>query len=137
MIQRAVEAMYTESEDNQFLEVTYAAGTRRSSTSRLQLRRHDREHRGQGQEDGDQGLPRARSEGHPREPLLDACIDEFKENEDLPNTTNPDDWARISARRASGSWFIEPWCRARRAPKRVGRSTPWPTRGIPVGILVP
>ena len=29
--------------------------------------------------------------------------EEFKENEDLPNTTNPDDWARISGRRASGS----------------------------------
>ena len=28
--------------------------------------------------------------------LLSACVDEFRENEDLPNTTNPDDWARIS-----------------------------------------
>ena len=31
--------------------------------------------------------------------LLQACVDEFKENEDLPNTTNPDDWARISGKR--------------------------------------
>jgi len=28
--------------------------------------------------------------------LLDAVQGEFRENEDLPNTTNPDDWARIS-----------------------------------------
>lgn len=28
--------------------------------------------------------------------LLDSIVDEFAENEDLPNTTNPDDWARIS-----------------------------------------
>jgi proteasome-associated ATPase len=31
--------------------------------------------------------------------LLEAVRQEFKENEDLPNTTNPDDWARISGRK--------------------------------------
>ena len=31
--------------------------------------------------------------------VLDAVREEFKENEDLPNTTNPDDWARISGRK--------------------------------------
>ena len=31
--------------------------------------------------------------------LLEAVREEFKENEDLPNTTNPDDWARISGRK--------------------------------------
>jgi proteasome-associated ATPase len=38
--------------------------------------------------------------------LLDACIDEFKENEDLPNTTNPDDWARISGKKGERIVFI-------------------------------
>ena len=33
------------------------------------------------------------------EDLVDSVNDEFKENEDLPNTTNPDDWARISGRK--------------------------------------
>ena len=33
------------------------------------------------------------------EDLLTAVREEFKENEDLPNTTNPDDWARISGRK--------------------------------------
>jgi proteasome-associated ATPase len=35
--------------------------------------------------------------------LLESIHQEYKEHEDLPNTTNPDDWAKISARRASGS----------------------------------
>jgi proteasome-associated ATPase len=38
--------------------------------------------------------------------LLNACIDEFKENEDLPNTTNPDDWARISGKKGERIVFI-------------------------------
>ena len=55
--------------------------------------------------------------------LLDSIVDEFAENEDLPNTTNPDDWARISGRRASGSSTS-----ARSSPAsrraRAARSTP-------------
>ncbi|MFD4910052.1 proteasome ATPase, partial [Kitasatospora purpeofusca] len=35
--------------------------------------------------------------------LLNACVDEFKENEDLPNTTDPDDWARISGKKGAES----------------------------------
>ena len=31
--------------------------------------------------------------------MIGSVNDEFKENEDLPNTTNPDDWARISGRK--------------------------------------
>ena len=38
--------------------------------------------------------------------LLQACTDEFKENEDLPNTTNPDDWARISGKKGERIVFI-------------------------------
>ncbi len=38
--------------------------------------------------------------------LLTACIDEFKENEDLPNTTNPDDWARISGKKGERIVYI-------------------------------
>ena len=60
--------------------------------------------------------------------LLAACVDEFKENEDLPNTTNPDDWARISGKKGSASSTSARWCPASKAPKRVGRSTPSPTR---------
>jgi proteasome-associated ATPase len=38
--------------------------------------------------------------------MLAACLDEFKENEDLPNTTNPDDWARISGKKGERIVFI-------------------------------
>jgi proteasome-associated ATPase len=38
--------------------------------------------------------------------MLQACVDEFKENEDLPNTTNPDDWARISGKKGERIVFI-------------------------------
>jgi len=38
--------------------------------------------------------------------LMAACVDEFKENEDLPNTTNPDDWARISGKKGERIVFI-------------------------------
>ena len=40
------------------------------------------------------------------EHLLSACVDEFKENEDLPNTTNPDDWARISGKKGERIVYI-------------------------------
>jgi len=38
--------------------------------------------------------------------LLASCLDEFKENEDLPNTTNPDDWARISGKKGERIVYI-------------------------------
>ena len=38
--------------------------------------------------------------------LFLAIRDEFKENEDLPNTTNPDDWARISGKKGERIVYI-------------------------------
>ena len=38
--------------------------------------------------------------------LMQACVDEFKENEDLPNTTNPDDWAQIAGKKGERIVFI-------------------------------
>ncbi len=46
--------------------------------------------------------------------LLQACVDEFKENEDLPNTTNPDDWARISGKKGRAD-RLHPYARHRKA----------------------
>ena len=39
--------------------------------------------------------------------MLQACVDEFKENEDLPNTTNPDDWSKISGKKGERIISIE------------------------------
>ncbi|MFB9314716.1 proteasome ATPase [Nocardioides plantarum] len=107
MIQATVERMYTETEENRFLEVTYANGDKEvlyfkdfNSGAMIQnivdrskkmaikdLLDHDQ-----------RGLRVAH--------LLQACVDEFKENEDLPNTTNPDDWARISGKKGERIVFI-------------------------------
>jgi proteasome-associated ATPase len=107
MIQRAVEAMYTETEDNQFLEVTYAGGDKEvlyfkdfNSGAMIEniVARAKKMAIKEFLERGQKGLRVSH--------LLDACIDEFKENEDLPNTTNPDDWARISGKKGERIVFI-------------------------------
>jgi ATPase family associated with various cellular activities (AAA)/Domain of unknown function (DUF4062) len=64
MIQRTVERMYTESEENRFLEVTYANGGKKVLYFKdFNSGANDREHRGPGQEDGHQGIPRHRPAG--------------------------------------------------------------------------
>jgi len=107
MIQRAVERLYSETEDNQFLEVTYANGDREilyfkdfNSGAMLQnvVDRAKKSAIKDYLETGVKGVRVAH--------LLDACLDEFKENEDLPNTTNPDDWARISGKKGERIVFI-------------------------------
>jgi len=98
MVAAVVDKMYADDEDNRFLEVTYANGDRETLYFR----------------DFNSGaminniVARAKKSAIKRflaedvrgirtEDLLQAIRDEFRENEDLPNTTNPDDWARISA----------------------------------------
>jgi len=100
MIRDTIDRMYTTNDENKFLEVTYAKGEReifyfkdfasgamiQNIVSRAKKRAVKRtiEHN---------------ERGIAPEDLLDSVNDEFKENEDLPNTTNPDDWARISGRK--------------------------------------
>jgi len=40
--------------------------------------------------------------------LLTAVREEFKENEDLPNTTNPDDWAKIAGKKGERIVYVKP-----------------------------
>ncbi|WP_103531960.1 proteasome ATPase [Streptomyces sp. SM11] len=107
MIQSVVERMYTESEENRFLEVTYANGDKEvlyfkdfNSGAMIQniVDRAKKMAIKAFLEQGQKGLRVAH--------LLQACVDEFKENEDLPNTTNPDDWARISGKKGERIVFI-------------------------------
>ncbi len=100
IIHQVVERMYAESEENRFLEVTYAKGEReifyfKDFSSGAMLRNIvDRAKKKavkrsiQGEDGGIQDTD-----------LMESVREEFKENEDLPNTTNPDDWARISGRK--------------------------------------
>ncbi|MBW1602157.1 proteasome ATPase [Streptomyces sp. JJ66] len=107
MIQSVVEQMYAESEENRFLEVTYANGDKEvlyfkdfNSGAMIQniVDRAKKMAIKAFLDHGQKGLRVSH--------LLAACVDEFKENEDLPNTTNPDDWARISGKKGERIVFI-------------------------------
>jgi proteasome-associated ATPase len=107
MIQRVVERMYSETEENRFLEVTYANGDKEvlyfrdfNSGAMIQniVDRAKKMAIKEFLETGQKGLRISH--------LLAACVDEFKENEDLPNTTNPDDWARISGKKGERIVYI-------------------------------
>ena len=100
LLDLTVEAMYATTEDNKFLEVTYANGEKEllyfkdfssgaliegvvSRAKKIAVKRAIGK--------GEKGLK--------EEDLLCAIRDEFKAHEDLPNTTNPDDWARIAGKK--------------------------------------
>ena len=107
MVRAAVERMYSETEENRFLEVTYANGDKevlyfKDFNSGAMIQNIvDRAKKMAIKDflDHDQ-------KGLRISHLLQACVDEFKENEDLPNTTNPDDWARISGKKGERIVFI-------------------------------
>jgi proteasome-associated ATPase len=107
MIQRTVERMYSELEENRFLEVTYANGDKevlyfKDFNSGAMIQNIvDRAKKMAIKDFLDLGQKGIRI-SH----LLAACVDEFKENEDLPNTTNPDDWARISGKKGERIVYI-------------------------------
>jgi proteasome-associated ATPase len=107
MIQRTVERMYSETEENQFLEVTYANGDKeilyfKDFNSGAMIQNIvDRAKKSAIKDFLDAG-----QRGIRLDHLLTACVEEFKENEDLPNTTNPDDWARISGKKGERIVYI-------------------------------
>src|SRR6201747_1169787 len=109
MIQSTVERMYTETEENRFLEVTYANGDKevlyfKDFNSGAMLQNIvDRAKKMAIKDKLETGVGGLRV-GH----LMAACVDEFKENEDLPNTTKPDDWARLSGKKGERSVYIRP-----------------------------
>ncbi|PVU81513.1 proteasome ATPase (plasmid) [Cellulomonas sp. WB94] len=107
MINRVVERMYTESEENRFLEVTYASGDKEVlyfkdfNSGAMVQNIVDR-----AKKSAIKDFLASGQRGIRVDHLLTACVDEFKENEDLPNTTNPDDWARISGKKGERIVFI-------------------------------
>ena len=111
MIRATVERMYTESEENRFLEVTYANGDKevlyfKDFNSGAMIQNIvDRAKKMAIKDFLDSDLNPAQR-GLRVQHMLQACVDEFKENEDLPNTTNPDDWARISGKKGERIVFI-------------------------------
>lgn len=107
MIERVVDRMYAESEDNRFLEVTYANGDKevlyfKDFNSGAMIQNIvDRSKKYAIKSVLDTGNPGLRLQH-----LYDSIQDEFSENEDLPNTTNPDDWARISGKKGERIVYI-------------------------------
>jgi proteasome-associated ATPase len=107
MIEKVVDRMYAQIDDNRFLEVTYANGDKEvmyfkdfNSGAMIQnvVDRSKKYAIKSVLESGQHGLR--------IQHLLDSIVDEFAENEDLPNTTNPDDWARISGKKGERIVYI-------------------------------
>jgi proteasome-associated ATPase len=100
MVDDVIASMYEESEENRFLEVTYAKGERevfyfKDFASGAMIRNIvDR-----AKKKAVKRFIYEKEVGIKVGDILDGVREEFKENEDLPNTTNPDDWARISGRK--------------------------------------
>src|SRR5439155_23111098 len=108
MITAAGEAMYALSEENRFLEVTYANGEKEvlyfkdfacgamiesvvRRAKKLALKR----------------LIGGGPKGINADDVVAAVREEFKENEDLPNTSNPDDWAKIAGRKGERIVYVK------------------------------
>src|SRR5438876_514519 len=119
MTAAAVEAMYSLSEENRFLEVTYSNGDKEvlyfkdfasggmldsvvRRAKKLALKRY----RGGWQK------------GIMADDLQSAIREEFKENEDLPNTTHPDDWAKIAGKKGERIVSVKPLTDEVPSPKR-------------------
>ena len=100
MVGEVIEGMYSTGDENKILEVTYAKGDREifyfkdfASGAMIEnvVARAKRKAVKRLIDHGEHGIK--------IEDMLESVREEFKENEDLPNTTNPDDWARISGRK--------------------------------------
>ncbi len=107
MIDRTVSKMYAEDEDNRFLEVTYANGEKEvlhfkdfnsgamienvvARAKKVAIKR----------------LIATGERGLLTDDLITSIREEWRENEDLPNTTNPDDWARISGKKGERIVYV-------------------------------
>jgi proteasome-associated ATPase len=107
IIEEGVKRMYADADENRFLEVTYANGDKEvlyfkdfnsgamienivNRAKKMAIKRF--------LETGEKGIKAT--------DLFTAVTDEFKENEDLPNTTNPDDWARISGKKGERIVYV-------------------------------
>jgi proteasome-associated ATPase len=107
IIERTVDEMYRTDRDNEFLEVTYQNGDKETMyfkdfasgamienivrrAKKLAIKRH--------LADGPKGIR--------LEDMVDSIHQEYKEHEDLPNTTNPDDWAKISGKKGERIVYV-------------------------------
>ncbi|HVK44557.1 MAG TPA: proteasome ATPase [Micropruina sp.] len=107
LIDATVDQLYRRTDANRFLEVTYASGDREvlyvsDFVSGAMLANVV----GRAKKAAIKDVLAGRPDGLLLDHLLDACADEVAEYEDLPITTNPDDWARISGRKGERITFM-------------------------------
>jgi proteasome-associated ATPase len=107
MIEATVEEMYREDTNNRFLEVTYANGDKeilfyKDFASGAMIENIVRRAKKLAIKRFIAGGPK----GIRTQDLVDSIKQEYKEHEDLPNTTNPDDWAKISGKKGERIVFI-------------------------------
>ncbi|GAB3117123.1 proteasome ATPase [Janibacter alkaliphilus] len=123
MIEATVARMYAESDENQFLEVTYAGGDKeilyfKDFNSGAMIQNIvDRAKKA-----AIKDLLTTGQEGLRVEHLMSSCVAEFKENEDLPNTTNPDDWAKISGKKGERIVYVRTLVGGKQGGAEPGRS---------------
>jgi proteasome-associated ATPase len=107
MIKSTVENMYAESPQNRFLEVTYANGEKeelyfKDFASGAMIENIVR----RAKKTAIKRTIAGQRKGIKLEDLTSAIMQEYRENEDLPNTTNPDDWAKISGKKGERIVYI-------------------------------
>jgi proteasome-associated ATPase len=123
MIERTVDEMYRSDEANQFLEVTYQNGDKEvmyfkdfSSGAMIEniVRRAKKLAIKRELADGPRGVR--------VQDLIESIHQEYKEHEDLPNTTNPDDWAKISGKKGERIVYVRTLVHNDAEDKAGGRS---------------
>jgi proteasome-associated ATPase len=107
IIDETVTQMYSEEPQNRFLEVTYANGEKeelyfKDFASGAMIENIVRRAKKTAIKRTISGEPK----GIRRDDLVSAILQEYRENEDLPNTTNPDDWAKISGKKGERIVYI-------------------------------
>jgi proteasome-associated ATPase len=107
IINETVDKMYSDDDDNRFLEVTYANGDKevlyfKDFSSGAMIENIVRRAKKTAIKRAIAGEPK----GVGMQDMLSAIVQEYRENEDLPNTTNPDDWAKISGKKGERIVYI-------------------------------
>jgi proteasome-associated ATPase len=123
MITATVEEMYRDDDDNRFLEVTYANGDKevlyyKDFASGAMIENIVRRAKKLAIKRVIAGGPK----GVRTDDLIDSIKQEYKEHEDLPNTTNPDDWAKISGKKGERIVFIRTLVNSSREKPEGGRA---------------
>jgi proteasome-associated ATPase len=121
MIDRTVEEMYRDDDANRFLEVTYQNGDKeilyyKDFASGAMIENIVR----RAKKLAIKRVIAGGARGVRTDDLLASIKQEYKEHEDLPNTTNPDDWAKISGKKGERIVFIRTLVSAAKADGAMG-----------------